>query len=149
MSNGGPHVQIAAFCEKAIVGQGGQLSVIGLVEQVTNNQPNPDAPDEMPPFSLGPLTLVIALWADQTKGRYAIKIRPVEPSGHELDALKMPVQFEGGPRGINLITPMQFPVEHEGTYWFDIIFSAGSSAEDRLLSRVPLEVRYQPQLTAG
>jgi|ERR1035441_1309630 hypothetical protein len=149
MSNGGPHVQIAAFCEKAIVGQGGQLSVIGLVEQVTNNQPNPDTPDEMPPFSLGPLTLVIALWADQTKGRYAIKIRPVEPSGHELDALKMPVQFEGGPRGINLITPMQFPVEHEGTYWFDIIFSAGSSTEDRLLSRVPLEVRYQPQLTAG
>jgi hypothetical protein len=25
MSNGGPHVQIAAFCEKAIVGQGSQL----------------------------------------------------------------------------------------------------------------------------
>ena len=109
MSNGGPHVQIAAFCEKPIVGQGGQLSVIGLVEQVTNNQPNPNAPDEMPPFSLGPLTLVIALWADQTKGRYAIKIRPVEPSGHELDALKMPVQLEGGPQGINLIRRCSSP----------------------------------------
>lgn len=148
MSNGGPHVQIAAFCEKAIVGQEGQLSVIGLVEQVVNRQPNPDSPDEMAPFSLA-LTLVVALWADQTRGRYAVKIRPVEPSGHELEAIKLPMQFEGGPRGVNLITPMQFPIEHEGTYWFDILFSAGSGAEDRLLSRVPLEVVYQPQPTAG
>jgi hypothetical protein len=147
--SGGPHVQVAAFCEKAIVEQGtGTLSLIGLVEKVTNTAIGPGVPDVMPPFSLDAITLAVCLWADQARGRYAIKVRPEDPSGYQMDSLTLPIQLEGGPRGVNLITKMSFPVEHEGTYWFDILFSVGQDHDDRLLSRLPLEVIYRPQQTA-
>lgn len=143
---GGPHVQVAAFCEKVIVEQGtGKLSLIGLVEQVTNSAVGPEVPDVMPPFSLNALTLAVCIWADQARGRYAIKIRPEDPSGHQLDALSAPIQLEGGPRGVNVITQMNLLVEHEGTYWFDILFATGTTDDGRLLTRVPLEVLYRPQ----
>jgi hypothetical protein len=148
--SGGPHVQVAAFCEKVIVDQQtGALSLIGLVETVTNAAVGTEVPDEMPPFSLGAVTLAVCLWADQARGRYAVKIRPEDPSGYQMAPITSPIQFEGGARGVNLISPMNLLIEHEGTYWFDILLSAGSGHEDRLLTRVPLEVRYQPQQIVG
>ena len=148
-ASGGPHLQVAALCEKAIVEQGtGVLSLISLVETITHTAVGQDVPDVMPPFNLGSLTLAICLWADQARGRYAVKVRPEDPSGHQMQSISMPVQLEGGARGVNLITQMNFPIEHEGTYWFDILFSAGT-ADDRLLTRVPLEIVYRPQPTVG
>ena len=145
---GGPHIQVAAFCEKAITEEGtGVLSLIGFVEKITQTAVGAGVPDEMPAFSLNSLTLAICLWADQARGRYSVKIRPENPSGQQMASMTMPIQLEGGPRGVNLITQMNFPIEHEGTYWFDILFSPGSGENDRLLSRVPLEVIYRPQPT--
>jgi hypothetical protein len=40
---------------------------------------------------------------------------------------------------------MPYEVTEEGTYWFDVLFSPGSGLEDRLLTRIPLRVVYQPQ----
>ena len=51
----------------------------------------------------------------------------------------------GGNRGVNLISPLQFAVQHEGTYWFDILLG-GPDQEDELLTRLPLEVQYQRQV---
>ena len=67
----GPYVQYAVFVDRFIRGaQSGSLSLINIIDQVTVTGPDPD---EMPPFSLAPLTFVVGLWAGTDK-------RPVWPS---------------------------------------------------------------------
>jgi hypothetical protein len=150
IGSGGPHIQVATFCEKVIKDQvGGNLSVIGCVSAVTNAAVGTDVPDEMPAFPLDRLTLAVTLWSDQAKGRYEIKIRPEAPNGQQLEPISAPIQLPGGAQGVDLIMQMNMIVEHEGTYWFDILFSPGRGEEDRLLSRIPLVVQYQPQRLPG
>jgi hypothetical protein len=148
-SDTGPHVTVAALCEKVIEDKQGVLSLIRVVDQITHSLVGADVPDDMPPFTITDLVLVIMVKADQTRGRYSIKVRPNDPSGRDMPVMQTPIHLEPGHGGINLVLPIQFRVELEGVYWFDILFSAGAG-HDRLLSRVPLQVMYRPQrLTPG
>jgi hypothetical protein len=145
----GPHLQVAAFCERVIEDKQGVLSLIRLVDQITNTVVGPDVPDQMPAFMVTDLVMVVTLKADQARGRYALKVRPEDPSGRHMPVMQTPVHLEGGERGVNVLLPLQFHVELEGLYWFDILFSAGGGHEDRLLSRIPLRVIYRPQRLAA
>jgi hypothetical protein len=145
MADGGPHLQMAAFCENVLEDKEGVLSLVRVVDQVTQTATGPDAPDQMPPFILSHLTLVIMLKADQARGRYAVKIRPEDPSGIQLPPAELPIHLEGSNRGVNLLVPLQIPISLEGVYWFDVLFMPGRNEEDRLLSRVPLAILYRPQ----
>lgn len=147
-SSGGPYVQLAVLCATFIRGaESGQLSVINIVEGATVTGENPNA---MEPFPIGPpLKLVIGLWAGQTKGRYSLKLRPEEPSGLQGDPIPLPpLQFaDTGARGVDTIVPMpQYDITEEGTTWFDVLFSPGAGQEDRLLTRIPFTVVYQPEV---
>jgi hypothetical protein len=140
----GPHVQAALICENVIEDKQGVLSLIRVVDEIARTVVGPDAPDEMEPF-VTDLKMVIMLKADGARGRSSIKIRPSEPSGRDLAPMQTPIHLTPGYGGVNLLIPLQFRVEYEGVYWFDILLSAGSGHDDQLLSRVPLHVKYQPQ----
>lgn len=147
--NGGPFVHLAVICDKFIRGaESRQLSLINIMEGITVG--GPDA-DQMPPVTIGaPLMLVISLWAGRAKGRYSLKLRPEEPSGLQGDLIKLPpVHFTGAAgQGVEVILPMpSYEVTEEGTYWFDVLFSPRSGEEDRMLTRIPFTVVYQPQPT--
>jgi hypothetical protein len=142
----GPYVQVAVICETFIKGaQSGALSVINVLEGITVTGSDPD---EMPPVTIGPpLKLVINLWAGQTRGRYSLKLRPEEPSGLQGDPITIgPLQFgDTGARGVDAILPMpSYDFTEEGLHWFDVLFG-GKGQEDRLLTRIPFGVTYQPQ----
>src|SRR4051812_12789274 len=98
---GGPHLGLAVLCEKGIEDKEGVLSLIRVVDQITQTATGPDAPEQMPPFILGNLTMVITLKADKARGRYGLKIRPEDPSGIHLPAVELPIHLEGGNRGVN------------------------------------------------
>jgi Family of unknown function (DUF6941) len=142
----GPHLQSAVLCEKVIESNEGVLSLINIVDQITQSATGPEPPQQMPAFMLKDLKLVVMLKADQARGRYALKIRPQDPSGRNLPIFEVPVQLGGGNSGMNIVTDIQLPIELEGLYWFDVLFAAGGE-EDRLLTRLPLTVMYQPQRT--
>jgi hypothetical protein len=142
----GPHVQTACFCEKIIRGaQSGALSVINIIDGVGVTGTDPD---EMPGFSLENLVVVINLWAGLTRGRYSLRLRPEAPSGHQGDVIDLgTLNFAGdASAGIDTITTMPpFEVTEEGTYWFDVLIHSSQVQEDRLLTRMRLNVTYQPQ----
>lgn len=141
----GPHLNIAAFCDNVIEGKDGTISLIRIVDTITQAATGPDPPAQMPPFIINS-TLVVSLKPDEARGRYSVKIRPEAPDGRQLPAPEQAIQLEGGIRGINLIIGMQLAVELEGVYWFDVLFVA-APGDERLLTRVPLRVVYQPQRT--
>ena len=87
----------------------------------------------MPPINLANLKVVINLWAGKTKGRYALKLRPEEPSGLQGDPIPIAsLNFSNQP-GIDTVLPMPpYEITEEGKYWFDVLLSAGKDQEDLL-----------------
>jgi hypothetical protein len=143
--SGGPYVMIAALCETVIVGNDGRVSVINVIEQVGNVQRGPDVPDEMPPFFF-PVPFLLDLVGGDAKGRFGIKLQPVDPVGVELPAAEHPVQFGEG-TGCRVRGTLPLQLEKEGHYSIDVILVRGRGEEkaEELLTRLPLNVQYQPQ----
>src|SRR4051794_33369007 len=133
----GPHLQAAVFCDMTIVGQDGTLSIIRIVDQITQTTTGPEPPQTMPAFVLA-TKMVIILKADEARGRYSLKIRPEAPDGRQLPAMEQALQLDGGHRGVNLLVDVHLAVDLEGVYWFDILFVPAPD-EERLLTRVPLQ----------
>lgn len=144
--NTGPYLQAAALCEKVIESKEGVLSLINIVDQITQTATGPEPPENLPPFILQDVFVVIMLKAGEARGRYEIKIRPEDPSGRDLPDVETTVQLNGGNSGMNIVAPLQLAVENEGTYWFNVFFMA-SSTDERLLTRIPLTVQYARQRT--
>lgn len=141
----GPYLRVAALCEQVVEAKDGRLTLVNMIEQVTSTSTGPDAPDAMPAFQMQ-MKVVVALRAGQARGRYALKLQPEDPSGARLAAIEVPVQFAGQEdSGVNIIFDLGIAFEHEGVYWIDVFFLPAPEAADRLLSRIPLRVIYEPQ----
>ena len=141
---------IAALCEQAIEAADGRISVINVVESVTHRRQGADVPDEMPPFDFQ-IKSVIELVAGKAKGRFGVKIQPEDPSGQKMRALEHTLRFGDG-SGVRLIGDIQMKLENEGLYWIDVILvrGRGENRAEELLTRMPLQVVYQPQtMTLG
>jgi hypothetical protein len=147
-SSGGPYVMLAVLCEQAIVAQDGRISVINVVEQVTHGRAGPEVPDEMPPFTFQ-IKSVVELVGGSATGRFAVKIRPEDPSGRQLPAIEHPVRFGEG-SGVRLMGDLQIELAVEGRYWIDVVLvkGRGETQDEELLTRMPLNVVYQPQRTS-
>lgn len=146
-NEGGPHVQLALFAEKFIRGaQSGALSVINIIDGITVQGPSLN---EMPPFSLGQVMIFINLWADKTKGRYTIKLRPQEPSGLYGDLIEIgPANFTATALGVDIARQMPpYEITEEGTSWFDVMLVAPGDEDGQILTRIPFNVTYQPMVT--
>lgn len=137
----GPYLSMAVICEKVLNEQDGVLSLIRIIDRVTVGASGPDVPDEMPPAPLN-FTVVVSLKSGAARGRHKLVLRPEDPSGHQMNALEVPIHFEGEDRGANIIINFAITAEQEGLYWIDVLFS------DAVLTRMPLRVIYQPQKTA-
>jgi hypothetical protein len=140
---------MAVLCEKVLQEQDGVLTIIRIIDQLTQTAVGPEAPEQMPPFIAQNLTMVVTIKADQARGRYGLRIRPEAPGGFQLPPVEQAITISPGPGGVNVVMPMALPISAEGVYWFDVILTAPPTDQpDRLLTRVPLEVQYAPQLPA-
>ena len=136
----GPYVQTAAFCEKVLREADGVVSLIRVVDVITHTEQRPDAPVEMPVVRY-PLSFVLTLKSGSAKGRHDVTITPEMPSGETLDPISVSVRMEGEGKGANITSVIDIPYKLEGLYWFTIRF------DDKVLTRMPLEVRYSRLVT--
>lgn len=147
MPEKGPHLTVAAFCEKVLQEGDGVLTLVRLVDQFTQTATGPEPPDQMPPFVLTErdLRMVLSLKPDKARGRFSIKIVAEAPSGVRTPIAEYDLNLAAGNRGVNLNIGVNFAFQDEGVYWFDVILGGPRSQEDQLMTRVPLEVLYQRQ----
>lgn len=138
MSNGtgGPYIQVAAICERALQEKDGVVSLVRLVDRFTMTIPGPATPDRTPASTIS-LTIAVMLKSGFFQGRGTLKVVPNTPSGQQMSELSMPVLLEGQDRGVNVILNTQFVVKEEGLYWLDVSF------EGQLLTRIPMRILYQ------
>jgi hypothetical protein len=135
-SSQGPYLQLAAFCDRVIEERDGTISLIRVVDRVTNYATAPFAPEKMPPFPYW-LTLVLGFKSGKARGSYPVRIEIEEPSGIRRKWTELTVVFEGDDdRGQNLVLRFQMTFHDAGLYWFDIYL------ENTLMTRVPWRVTY-------
>jgi hypothetical protein len=144
----GPHLIAALLCERVLQEQDGVVSIIRIIDRLTQTAAGAEAPDQMTPF-VHPMTMFVALKSDQARGRMGIRVRPEAPGGFQLPAIEQAITLGGTSAGVNLIMPMVLPIDREGIYWFDVFLTGPAPQEDRLLTRIPLEIIYQPQRILG
>ena len=137
----GPHVQLAAICEKVLREGDGVLSLIRVVDRSTVAIQGPNLPSELPPGRIR-MTLVVALRAGDARGRVPITIETVSPAGVSVPTppQEFHAMFEGEDLGVNLILELDLEVI-EGVYWFVV------RADGRELTRTPHRVVYLPVTT--
>ncbi len=128
----GPHLQVAAFCEKVLFEADQVASLIRLVDRFNVAGPSP----EMPPTTLI-FFLVISFKAGFIRGKHMVRITPTSPTGVEMPTIEIPQLFEGEDRGTMIAAQMNFLAQEEGLYWFKVFF------ESALVTQMPLRVIYQ------
>jgi hypothetical protein len=137
----GPYIQLAAFCERVLREGDGVLSLIRVVDIIMHPERGTNPPENMPEFHY-PLTLVLTIKSGSAKGRHELTIIPEQPSGETLPPSSISVNFEGEGKGVNLITVLDIPYKFEGLYWFSILIN------NKVITRIPLEIRYARMVTA-
>lgn len=138
----GPYLILAAFCEQVIEDKSGVLSLIRVVDRMNITVQGPSAPDEMPPAILN-WVLVLSMKSGEARGSHTLKIEPELPSGQRTAPMTLTPYFEGGSRGINIVTRVNFKLEMPGLYWFRITLN------DQFLTQIPVEVIYSRVVAPG
>ena len=131
----GPYLQVATFCEMVIESKTGVISLINVVDRYTINTVGPSAPEEMPPQRI-PWTLVLTFRSGEARGSERLRITPEDPNGIKRPSLELPVHFEGGNRGFNVVLKVDFEARGPGVHWFWI------HLDNQFVTKVPLEVIY-------
>jgi hypothetical protein len=131
-TTGGPYLQAALLCEKALQETDGVISLIRIVDRWTVSGPTEDMPQ-----TAIQATMAIMLKSGFHRGPGRLTITPNTPRDVALPAMEVPVHFEGDEdRGVNVIIPMAFPVQEAGVYWFAI------TLDGQVISHIPLRVIY-------
>lgn len=134
----GPFVNAALFCEQAIEDKGGVLTLVRVVDQITVSVSGENAPDDLPPGATVNTTLVVSLKPGEARGRQSVQVIFEHPDGTLRPGPEIPVHFTGGPNnGANLIMKVTLGLSSSGLYWANV------AVNSRLVTRVPLEVRYE------
>lgn len=130
----GPYVTLATFCEQAIEDKNGVLTLVRIIDQITAS----GASDELPQGAAVATTLVVGLKPGQARGRQTVQVAIEHPDGTRHPGSDLPVHFTQGPVvGANLVLNMTIALSTTGIYWADVLVNK------RLVTRVPLEVRYE------
>jgi len=130
---GGPYLQAALLCEKALQETDGVISIIRIVDRWTVSGPT----EGMLQTTIQ-ATMVLMFKSGFHRGPERLTITAITPRDERiLPAMEIPVHFEGDEdRGINVLIPMLFPVREPGVYWFEV------ALRGQIVSHIPLRVIY-------
>jgi hypothetical protein len=145
----GPYAQSAVLCETFIRGaESGQMTLVNILEGIGVSGPDLRA---MTPIVIGaPIKLVVRLCGGDSTERYSLGLRSEAPSGTQRELLELAdIEFSKAEGNIfSTVLPMpQYEVTEPGTHWFDLLIRGHREEQPRLLTRIPLNVSYQPRVT--
>ena len=134
---GGPYLTAAFFCERMLREQDGVLSAIRIVDRWNISGPAPTiAPTVIQTF------LATLFHCGIYRGQAQVTITPIAPSNHRLQPITLPVLFEDADdRGAGIIMPIGFPVQEDGTYWFEVALSK-QNLPPEVVTYIPMRVVY-------
>jgi hypothetical protein len=135
--SGGPYLQAAFFCEKALREADGVFSFIRAVDRwnIVGQSPT------MIPTIIQ-ATLVAMFKSGTFRASVPLVITPISPTNERMPPIIMPVLFEGDDeRGGGVVLPMGFQVQEPGLYWFEVAITLPGEAS-AVMTFIPMRVVY-------
>lgn len=147
MADGGPYVQAALVCERALQEPSGIVSPIRIIDRVFFIT----GEDGQPVQRQHPITIVVMLKAGNARGGYTLYIEREKPSMERTQIAQATVLFEGDDRGVQMILEAGFEPDEPGVYWLDVLLEAPEATDlgKDLLTRIPLRAIFQAMPTVG
>ncbi|GIU73726.1 MAG: hypothetical protein KatS3mg004_0813 [Bryobacteraceae bacterium] len=137
LSLGGPYLAYAVICERVLTETDGTISLIRIIDRFTIRGPSPSLAPTVVSF-----WLAILFRRGFPRGVMKLTLQPTTPSGKTVAAMEIALHFEGDEEhGCQAALPVQFLVEEDGLYWFDV------RLEGQLITRIPLRIVYLPTVT--
>ncbi len=136
---GGPYLTAAFLCEKVLREADGVLSAVRIVDRWNIN----GTTETLTAPAVIQASLVIMFKSGVYRGNAQLSIVPITPQTNtRMQAIVIPVLFEGeDDKGISLVAPLAFPVQEDGTYWFEVSL-AGQALPARVLTAIPMRIAY-------
>ena len=136
MPNTGPFLKAALFCDTAIEGKDGVLSLIRVVDRLTITAAGAEAPSDMAPTD-HTLTLALMLVSGTARGSHDVGVHVEPPGGVRGHIWSTSVLLEGEDRGANLIAQIAIKFDSQGLYWFHV------ELDGEHVTSLPFRVIYQ------
>jgi hypothetical protein len=131
-----PYISVAALCEHVLDEKDDVLSAIRLVDRGNVKAQGDNPPEQMPPITTS-ITALLSFKSGPAIGKRTITLRMINPSGDAGDTnVSLPVVFEGGKQGINIVVSLTLRIKEEGLYWIDVL------VDDEMITRIPYEINY-------
>jgi hypothetical protein len=131
----GPYLKMAIFCEKILRETDGVVTLVRVIDRITQTAAGPGAPEEMPPLT-PELMAVLMLVPGQARGSFPVRIELELPSGERRELFTTTVHMESEDRGVNLVVNIRYSFETPGLYWFNVYL------DKNLMTRMPLRIIY-------
>lgn len=129
---GGPFLNAATFCERALEEKDGAHSIIRMVDRYWYEKPKDMPPDQRVGIDT---FLVIVIKSGDFVGTKTLSVKFRKPSGsYTAGGLNAPLTLNGGQHGVTVQIALRVSVEEDGLYWTDV------ALDGQLLTRVPLRV---------
>lgn len=134
-----PYLTAALLCEKVLQEVDGSISVIRLADRIGYRLVGTPAgsPEETKPAVQ--ISGLVSLKSGPVTGEHVVKVFVENPIGKRQEIHSLPVTFMGKDHGQNLILNMVLGIEHDGLYWFDVVF------DEEVLTRIPLMVAHESE----
>ena len=133
----GPWVQVAAFCDQVVIDKTETLTLVRVIDQVTLIPPRRQAA----PHRRWVGGFALALKAGDVYGAGEIVLVMMRPNGKRTTVGRISVAFDDAIRAVNIAQRVQLRFDEEGLHWLDVSYAG------RLVTRMPLTVRYRPAPT--
>jgi len=135
MPNPLPYVTAAFLCERILQEKDDVISALRIIDRLQYRLEG--APQDTKPMLN--LQALIMFKSGPVTGEHDVKIIVENPRGDRKEVYALKVVLNGKDHGQNIIMNMGLGVEHDGLYWFDVVFDAD------VLTRIPLTVTALPQ----
>lgn len=132
----GPHLLVAAICQRAQQDQYGSFSLINLLEHLVAGSDDPNAPEQMPPFRID-ANLVVVFVSGDAVGDRTVTVVAEQPNGERLPPVSQRITLRGGDQRATIVSDLSLDIDQTGVYWFEVYL------DDDLVTRIPLRIGYE------
>lgn len=136
-----PYVSAALICEKVLQEKDESVTLIRLADRIQYNLEGPGLPSGAKPM-IG-VQGFVSLKSGPVTGGHTLSVIVENPIGQRREVWRSEVNLLGKDQGQNLILNISLGIDHDGLFWFDVLF------DDEVLSRIPLTVTQAPKQTGG
>jgi hypothetical protein len=136
-----PHLTAALLCERVIQEKDESITLVRIADRVQYSIEGTGLPAGVRPM-IG-LQGFISIKSGPVIGEHKLQVILENPRGQRKKVSEFTFNLLGKDQGQNVIININLGVDHDGLYWFDVLF------DDAPLTKIPLLVTAAPKETAS